>query len=284
MKKFLGSMLILMVWLGSANQTRADDPVKATLILQSRQEWNVELLGRFHTDRVLLKRAGESGSIDLSIEDIYQITFPVGSRPRALLDAFDAGRFAEVAPQLESVLLPFLPYITDASSNLDPLLRCLAKAWYWAGKEDRALATCDAILSRTTSSPLHTEATAIRILSLVRQNRLDEASEAADGLVMPALDEPEASPCIYALASLQLARKKYPEAQELLARLIVFRSRDPEWMPPALLLSAEGYARTGKADVARQVVDEIRLNYPKTPWADQATSLELGSRVPENPP
>ena len=258
-------------------------PLRARIALPSRQVWDVELLGRFHPDRILLRRVGAAGTIEIPVADIQQYQVPLAINGDEVLDQYAAGRYAEVAAALGTALQPYLPYIMEAPSNLDVPLRTWVKARYWQGDTAGALAACETILSRTSAGLVHAEATAIAVLCRIQAGQLEQAGPAADTLAVSDPYLPAASPCGYALAALRLAERNLPAAQEALARLVCFRSRDTEWMPPALLLSAEAYARAGQADVAAEVLEEIRLTYPGSRWAAQAARLDLDALAGDPP-
>ena len=109
---------------------------------------------------------------------------------------------------------------------------------------------------------------------------IDEAAATLQTLEDLPPEQASSAMVAYTRARVLMARDERMAAQEALANLIAYRSRDFEWMPAALYLSAEGYARAGSPDVARQVVEEIKLNYPATRWVQLAQSLDVEALAP----
>ena len=124
------------------------------------------------------------------------------------------------------------------------------------------------------------DAMVIKTLCLARNGDTNGASATLDQINSPSDNTPEAGMVGYTRAVVQMDQNNLDKAQESLARLITFRSRDFEWMPAALYLSATGYIRVGEAHVARQIVNEIKLNHPMTRWARQAESLNIEALLP----
>ena len=71
-----------------------------------------------------------------------------------------------------------------------------------------------------------------------------------------------------------IAEKKYPEALQHFSNVIVFHSRDPEWMPAATFYEGVVYKKTGYLTAASNIVEELKLAYPDTVWSRRAAELK----------
>jgi tetratricopeptide (TPR) repeat protein len=264
--------------------TDVPPPLPARIVLRSGQAWDVELLGRFFADRVLLRRLEGSALIELPVADMARLDARFGFDLDPIAELYAAEKFEEAAARLAEGLTPFRPYVTDAAGNLEGAFRTLLLAHYWAGQYEQARALADHILGKTTASRLHRDAARVRALCRAATGAEDTPVPAAATDPSPSPDQPEASLHFYTLAILAMHQEEWDTAQEALARLITFRSRDFEWMPAALYQSAVLHARIDQVSVARQIVEEIALVYPATRWAEQARSLDLDALRPPPPP
>ena len=110
------------------------------------------------------------------------------------------------------------------------------------------------------------------ILTLIDGNQLPEASRAFAALrnpdaLAPALAE-------FVRGRITLAEKKYPEALKHFSNVIVFHSRDPEWMPAATFYEGMVYKKTGYLEAASNIIEELKLAYPDTVWSRRAVELK----------
>ncbi len=110
------------------------------------------------------------------------------------------------------------------------------------------------------------------VLALIDQKQPAEAARA-----FAALKNPEAtSPALTEIVRGRLAmtEKKYPEALQHFSNVIVFHSRDPEWMPAATFYEGVVYKRTGYLVAALNIAEELELAYPDTDWSRRAAELK----------
>ena len=110
------------------------------------------------------------------------------------------------------------------------------------------------------------------VLKLIEGNQPAEAARA-----FAALENPDArSPAMaeFIRGRMALAEKKYPEALQHFSNVVVFHSRDPEWMPAATFYEGVVYKKTGYLAAASNIVEELKLAYPDTVWSRRATELK----------
>ncbi len=110
------------------------------------------------------------------------------------------------------------------------------------------------------------------VLKLIDGNQVAEASRA-----FAALKNPDAlSPAMaeFVRGRLSLAEKKYPAALQHFSNVIVFHSRDLEWMPAATFYEGIVYKRTGYLAAASNIVAELEMAYPGSEWSRRAAELK----------
>jgi hypothetical protein len=157
--------------------------------------------------------------------------------------------------------------------NIDTYLGCEVRACFWTGRfgELRSVA---AVLQAKKSSfvPL---TGLYQVLSLIEEGQAKEAV----GLFQQIKDPEKISVPMteYIKARLAVSEQDYNKALQHLASIVVFHSRDPEWMPAATFLEGMIYKRTGHADAAVNLVEELKRAYPETYWGVRAEELKTES-------
>ncbi len=110
------------------------------------------------------------------------------------------------------------------------------------------------------------------VLALIDKNQPAEASRIFSALKNP--DVPSPAMAEFVRGRIALAEKKYPVALQHFSNVIVFHSRDPEWMPAATFYEGVVYKRTGYLTAASNIIEELKLAYPGTVWSRRAVELK----------
>ncbi|MCX6996574.1 MAG: hypothetical protein NTV49_05700 [Kiritimatiellaeota bacterium] len=263
----------LLLLLALAGAAAAQTPVvKARLKLHGRPDQPVELLGRSAAGdiRVRLGAQGESG---YSPADIESLEFEFDFDRAGLQQLYDQGQYGDVARLLKPALEPTFPFLVGRN-NAYPYIRRWVKCLYWDGQYAETIAAAQRLHKDSSDPAIQREMLGLTAAALVGAGRTNEVPAFLRALEPIAKTNEESAAYWYATAQLHVAHKKIPEAQETIARLIGFRRHDPDWMPPALYLSAQLYARAKQPAVVRQIVKELNTLYPKSRWTTQATALE----------
>jgi len=263
---------LALLLLAAATAAAAPPPLTARLKLRGRPEQKVELLGRA-ANGSLRVRAGAQGEIGFDTASVKEIEFAFPFDPAAVQQLYYAGQYGAVVTQLQPALAPTIPFL-GFTNNALPHVRLWLQCLYWDGQYDAALALARELRRAVPDPVFQRELRGLTAAALVGAGRTNEVGAVLQSLVPVDPHSPEAAPCWYAGAQLAAARKDLPAAQEDIARLIAFRRHDPDWMPPALWLSAQWYAQARHPDVARQIVKELNTLYPNSRWAVQAAGWE----------
>lgn len=245
---------------------------KARIILTSGSQMNVEVLERVSPNAIKVRDVDSKSEATLQRNDIRSIRFEFDIQRGAIDLAYGDTDFKAVADRLWKELRPILPY-ADLPVNGPEYFPMLLNALFWTEQYGRINELYPFIL-RIQDPPLHQLARLYRLLSLIAQDRLLVANEDLKKL-QDETTEPAIKPAIlYAEARLKAARKEWSPAQRTVAQVIVFHPKDFDWMPPALLLSAQTHMELGRLQVASQILAEVREAYPKKHWIAMADALQ----------
>lgn len=252
-------------------QPAAAQGLKAKIQLTHDRNWDVEFLRREEGGQVVIREKGKDFEIGLRPEDFKLVEFDIDLEKARVYELYNRGEFETASATLDGLLRPAFPYL-NLPSNLAEGMTLYVRCLYWQRRHDAVLTI--AHLMEVISDPVaRNEGRVYRALALIETGRLREAEVELNkvGTLHPR-DELACS-YHYARCRLQLTKGQWVAAQESAAYVIAFHPRNFQWMPPALLASAEAYGKGGHDEVARQVIDEIGLIAPESYWSRQAAAL-----------
>ncbi len=268
----------------SAQMVSSEWP-RATLTLKNNRPFKAELLGRKDREWLRIRRLDNPAEIQLPDADVIQIEFDLPIEESGGMGAYAEGKFAEAADRLGPLLDPTLRFM-NVSNNLQDEALAYLKCLYWSGRYTQTVAACDTILARLADTTVLGRDTQLyRILALLAMGQYERVERAMKALPEPGPDDAWATEYWVIRATLQEQARQMVDLQQTAARLIAFRSRELEWMPLALVFSARSYLATGEVAVARQILEEIDLVFPRAMCSNRIESLrkELAARVESQP-
>lgn len=269
MKRLL-LLLSLAAALGAQAQVKWP---KAVLHLKNDREFDAEVLIRDDKDWVRVRKADSPGEIRLPVADITGIEFDLRLREIGADAPYYDGKFAESAQRLSPIVEPVVRFMDIRNNAYDDVLH-LVQSWYWSGNYSQTVTTCENILRRTDAQPFAREVMIFRILAALNLGDFYRVEKLSAELPMPGVHDEWGAP-YWAIKSMLLSRdKKWHELLEASARLIAFHSRQPEWMPVGLALSARAHLMEGRPEIARQILRETRVAYPETRWQSLADEVD----------
>jgi tetratricopeptide (TPR) repeat protein len=77
----------------------------------------------------------------------------------------------------------------------------------------------------------------------------------------------------YILGRMAIEAREYETALKHFSKILVFNSRDPEWVPAATFQEGLIYKKTGYLEAASNVASELRIGYPDSFWGRRADDL-----------
>jgi tetratricopeptide (TPR) repeat protein len=280
-----GAALGLLLALVPAVHAQTNWP-KATLTLKNNRPFKAELLGRKDREWLRIRRLDNPAEIQLPDADVVQIEFELPLEESGGMAAYAEGNFSEAADRLGPLLEPTLRFM-NVSNNLQDEAMSYLRSLYWAGRHTQTLAACDTMLARLDEkTPLGRDTQLYRILTLLAQGQYERVERAFATLPAPRVDDEWAAEYWIIKATLEERANKMAALQDTSARIIAFRSRDLEWMPLALVFSARSYLATGEVAVARQILEEIDLVFPRAACSNKIEHLrqDLAARSEPQPP
>lgn len=266
----VSGLLLLLCAVGASAQTNWP---RATLTLKNNRPFKAELLGRKDREWLRIRRLDNPAEIQLPDADVVQIEFDLPLEESGGLAAYAEGKFEEAADRLGPLLEPTLRFM-NVSNNLQDEAMSYLHSLYWAGRHTQTLAACDTMLARLDEkSPLGRDTQLYRILSLLAQGQYERVERSFAALPVPGVDDAWAAEYWIIKATLEERANQMTALQDTSARLIAFRSRDLEWMPLALVFSARSYLATGEVAVAKQILEEIDLVFPRAACSNKIERL-----------
>jgi len=232
------------------------------------------ILGRTG-DLLNFRLAGQTGSVSWPADAIKEVEFPVEIDESIVRDLSEKRLYDELVPMLETAISPFKEY-SDLPSNLALYQSMLMELYYKLGDYDNTLRYAEMLAKDDRSPKQQRESLIYQGLSLIEQDRFDEAERlfAEHGWTDELADDAPAED-LYITAKFLAMKGEYAKAIEVAAKVVVFQSQNPDWMRPAELLCGEMYAELGMLDSAEEVVREIMLLYKDTDEAEQARKLKV---------
>jgi tetratricopeptide (TPR) repeat protein len=230
----------------------------AKITLKSDRSWV--------TKRVEIKNnfmVSESGKATIPLDSVKSIEFRFSMISPSMCEKyFRAGDLESLASALSKHVGPVMQYSTF-EGNLGEYVQWLLRAQFWLKDYAGAAESID-LLKGMPGGQYNNLAEAYRVLILLENKRLAEAEAAWGSLNREGVPE---SMMAYVAAAYALERKHYREAIEAIAAILVFHTRDGEWMPAALALEAQVYMENGRMEQAGFVADELMMSYPGTMWS-----------------
>jgi hypothetical protein len=258
---------------------------KATLTLKNNRPFQAELLGRKDREWLRIRRLDNPAEIQIRDADVVRIEFDIPIEESGGMSAYAEGKFDDAADRLGPLLEPTLRFM-NVTNNLQPEAMAYLRCLYWSGRYTQTVSACDSVLVRVDEKSAFGRDTQLyRVLALLGMGQFERVERAFAALPQPGPDDSWAAEYWIVKANLELRANRMAELQETAARIIAFRARELEWMPQALVYSARSHLATGEVAVARQILEEIDLVFPRASCSNMIAVLrsDLAPRAEENP-
>lgn len=248
-------------------------PIPAELVLGQGRAWKGQIVLR-DGDWIEFSRGTAAQPIRIGVSSIKELNFDVNINAEQVLELMDNREFDQVIGLLKRTLDPFSEY-SDIPSNLTPYSALLMEIYYHAKQYDKSLALSEKIATDSRSPALQNKARVYRALALIDSGRQDEAKALMREYKWDRESTEDNAPeILYIKAKLLALNGEYRKAMNIVAKVIVFHSQDPDWIQPAEMLCAEIYTELGMYDSAEEVCRQILILYQNTPEYDQAKQLK----------
>lgn len=155
--------------------------------------------------------------------------------------------------------------------NIDQYLQYKMRAGFLAGKLDEVQSVIRILQSKNSSyAPL---AGLYNVLIMLEK---DQPSEAVSAALQATQNPDKISGAIaeYIRGRLAMSSRQYEPALQHFSNVLVFYSRDPEWVPAATFQEALVYKKTGYLESAANIVKELEIAYPNGYWGRRAVELK----------
>lgn len=244
----------------------------ATVFFKDSERFEaVELLKRVSKTEIEVRYTSNNLKTILRTADIRLIQFQFEFTPRDVQKLHGEADYKALSPMLWKNLQPIFPYL-DLPCDGAEYLPALVNSLYWTGDYEKINEAAIEFL-RINNPALQQITSVYRMLSAIDQERYLVAEEQLKKIVEEQPELAKSTVSLYARAKIHAGNKEWSKAQETIARLVIQFPKDFEWMPPALLLSARCYHALKHPDVARNILDEVRLAYPRKYWVDMSDDL-----------
>lgn len=212
-------------------------------------------------------------NLAIPLADVQNADFSFAELPQSgCEDLFDSGDYETAYRKLTEILDPLkdgwmLP------GNIDFYLEYKARVCFWTGRDEEMRRIADVLQAK--GNPFAALVPFYEVLSLIKEGRVENAA-----VLFGQIKDPEkisAPMSEYIKARLAMIGQDYKKALQHLAAIIVFHSRDTEWMPAATFSEGEVYIKTEHADAAANIAEELKRAYPGTYWGLRAEELKVKS-------
>lgn len=179
------------------------------------------------------------------------------------------GAYDEMLARVDAFLEPVKNGLS-LPGNLDLYIQYKMRASFWLEKYDEAQASAQMLQSKNSSYA--SLAGLYEVLMLLEQERsVDETKAAFDKISNP--QDISGVMTEYICGRLALAAYEYDEALQYFSNVLVYHSRDPEWVPAATFYEGKLYKRTGLLESASNIAEELEVAYPDSYWSGRADEL-----------
>lgn len=211
-------------------------------------------------------------NLSVSFEKIQSVNFlfELPLRPDECDGFLKRGMYAELVARLNRFLKPVQQGLI-LPGNIDLYVQYKMRACFFAGKFDDARAMVQVLESKKSSyAPL---AGLYNVLIMLDQGLPSETVRAAfEEIQNP--DEISGAIAEYIRGRLAMSIRQYESALQHFSNVLVFYSRDPEWVPAATFQEGLVYKKTGYLESAENVAKELEIAYPDSYWGGRANELK----------
>lgn len=270
-KTVFNSAMAGMLLIGSLVHAK---PLPAELVMGQDRSWKGEIIRR-DGDWIEFRSGSSANPVRIGAGTVKELNFVVKINSEKISEWMDNREFERIIDALTKTLEPFAEY-SDIPSNLTPYNAVLMELYFLTKQYDKSLAISEEIAEDDRNPKLQTKARVYRTLALIDSGKVDEAKALLTAYGWDGESSAAAAPEeLYIKAKLLALNGEYRQAMNVIAKVIVFHSQDPDWIQPAELLCAEIYTELGMYDSADEVCRQIMVLYKNTPEFDQAKQLVI---------
>lgn len=248
-------------------------------VLTAQAAYQAEIIFKNGAERTIEDLVVQSGKVVLAEEDL---SIPFGQIQQVVftfenpLDVDDCegyvqrGDWQGLLSRINEFLAPVQQGL-DLPGNLDVYIQYQMRAGFWTKQFD-VMEHAARVLERKNSSYAPSVGL-YRILVMLEQDRPHDEVAAA----FSAIENPEkiSAPFTeFIRGRLAMTRREYKTALQHFSKILVYYSRDPEWVPAATWYEASVYKRTGYLESAAHIVEEFKIAYPDGYWSARAEELK----------
>jgi len=268
-KAFLNPMIAGMLLMGGFVQAK---PLPAELVMGTGRSWKGQVVSR-DGDWIEFSTGTATAPIRIGAGTIKELRFEVTIDAEKISGMMGNREFDRSIDLLSRTLGPFSEY-SDIPSNLTKYNSLLMELYYRTRQYDKSLAISSKIAGDDRNPTLQAKARVYRALALIDSGNSVEAKSLLVEYGWDRESSADAAPEeLYIKAKLMVMNGEYSKAMEMVAKVIVFHSHDPDWIQPAEMLCAEVYTKLGLYDSAEEVCRQILMLYKDTPEFDEAKQL-----------
>lgn len=239
--------------------------------------YQVEITFKNGAKRAVSELVIQSGSVVIATENL---TVPF-SQIKSAMFTFDdlsiatcdllwkQGKYKELLGRLDTVLAPIVQ-AQALPGNIDAYLYYKMRALFWTGKAVDAQALSQILQAK--KSAYATKANLYNILTLIEKKKLDQAAD--KWAAIQKIESRSSAMNEFVSGRLAMASREYEPALKHFSNVIIYYSRDPEWLPAATFYEGLIYKKTGYVDAAENIAEELKTVYPDAYWGERAKDIK----------
>jgi len=256
--------------LGSATAL-ADDPVRVSLLTQTRQNISGELLDG-SAQGVTFLPSDQTKPLKVPAARIALLRFSLVSLGVDRIDeAYAAEKYQKAYSLLNEVLMPLKSY-RDFQSNLLPYYQKWMVAAYWAFDYDLVMELA-ASLSRLSDDEFAAQIRFYRGLVTIAEGSDEEVADLMTSMDLDTVYPPGSAARIYVDANLLKRNGEPVKAIRTAAQMISAYRTNPRWMARTHLLCEEIYFQMGMPAAGQAALEDIKMFYSEPEILKKAAEI-----------
>ncbi|QHI70761.1 hypothetical protein [Tichowtungia aerotolerans] len=183
---------------------------------------------------------------------------------------FARGDYKALVDRLNSFLAPVRQGLA-LPGNIDLYVQYKMRACFWTEQYDETLTAANILQKKNSQyAPL---AGLYKVLVMLEQKKTPEdVARALSAISKP--EEISSSISEYIQGRLAMEKRDYETALQHFSNVLVYNSRDAEWVPAATYYEAAVYKRTGYLESMAHIAKEFEIAYPEGYWSVRAEELK----------
>jgi len=242
---------------------------KAEITLSNDNVWEGHLSGRKSDDGVMFQVKGRDRMIAIGKQDISKIRFKIDFDMNELDEMLETGKYLSVLKSLHTFVSEGLRY-TDIEHNLTEPARRYLLSIAWTKNYKTGAALCEKIERKNWLPEMAGTVRMVKVLCQMGLDDIKAAEESLQNVSRETLEETDLPIYLYTVIQYNEKKGDWAKVQQVAGELVATQLGSSIWMPMGLYYSGLAYEKNESLKTAHQVMKEVGMVFPESPWAAKA--------------